>query len=387
VTLPQFFKENGYTTVGYGKIFDGRCSDGWVTQDRRSWTANTAKGASGKLYALPENENSESGKPRGAPVEKADVADNVYKDGKNAELAVEELQKLAQGDQPFFLAVGFSKPHLPFTAPSKYWELFEREQFDVSPVQAPVAGSPDYAWQDSWELKSGYWGIPERGEPIPEDLQRELIHGYYASTSFVDAQVGKVLDELDRLGLRDDTIVILWGDHGFHLGDHGMFCKHTNYEQATRVPMIIAAPGMAADQKTAALTEFVDIYPTLVELAGFEIPEYLEGQSMLPLLEGAANWDKQVAISQYRRTNDGQELMGHSLRSDRYRYTVWRQWDKGADTPYGEVVDVEFFDYAKDPLETANLADDPAYTEVIEAFEARLKDYDAQFNRGVKREG
>ncbi|HYW78853.1 MAG TPA: sulfatase, partial [Thermoguttaceae bacterium] len=221
VTLPQYFKQNGYYTAALGKIFDGRCCDGWGTQDVRSWS-QPADGIAGNLYAEPGKANGKVPVERRAEVDRpstecADVPDIAYKDGRMSLRAIEEIEKMAGRDQPFFLAVGFLKPHLPFTAPKRYWDLYRRDDFTLPAYQKPSVDGPALAYHNSGELRSGYTDIPLRG-PIPKAKQLELMHGYHATVSFVDAQIGRVLDALDELGLRENTIVVLWGDHGFHLG-------------------------------------------------------------------------------------------------------------------------------------------------------------------------
>lgn len=356
LTLPQHFKRNGYTTVGRGKLFDGRCCDGWVSQDRVSWSV-PGKGVGGRRYAKKHE-----GKP---PTERLDVADDVYTDGRLAEAGVSWLRKLAGRDEPFFLGVGFHKPHLPFTAPAKYWDIYDRETIraHVADFQKRPGDAPPFAYQDSWELRGGYTGVPKDG-PIPMDLQRDLVHGYYACVSFVDAQIGKVLTELDRLGLTENTVVCLWGDHGWHLGDHGMWCKHTNYEQATRSPLIISVPGQPnPGAEVESPTEFVDIFPTLCELAGLPVPEQLQGVSLAPLMKLPSGRVKRAAISQFPRGTGGGPAMGYAYRSDRYRYVEWVRKNFRKGETEGPVIARELYDYREDPLETVNLAEDPRYAE------------------------
>ena len=199
--------------------------------------------------------------------------DDAYPDATIAAEAVRRLRaaKESSGER-FFMAVGFLKPHLPFCAPKRYWDLYERRAFKLPGRTSPPDGAPAYAPQFGGELRQ-YAEIPERGA-LNEDLQRTLIHGYHAAVSYMDAQLGRVIAALDETGLAANTIIVLWGDHGWHLGDHGMWCKHTNYEQATRIPLIVAAPGLsAAGANSAALIETVDLYPTLCELAGIPLPD------------------------------------------------------------------------------------------------------------------
>ena len=212
------------------------------------------------------------------------VAVAFLRDGWTAGRAEEILASRKGETQPFFLAVGFSKPHLPFVAPRRYWDLHDPARLPVAEPAPPPRGAPSFAPQFGGELRA-YDGIPASG-PIPSATARELVHGYYAAVSFMDAQVGRVLDALQRDGFADDTIVILWGDHGWHLGDHGMWCKHTNYEEATRSALVLAAPGRAAAGRTTdALVELVDIYPTLADLCGLPQSDGLEGHSFSRLLD------------------------------------------------------------------------------------------------------
>ena len=361
VTLPQQFMAHGYTTTATGKIYDGRCVDnghGWVSQDTPSWSSPARK-VGGTRYALPRNENNL--KPT---TECANVPDEVYKDYHSASNGIEIMSKCAAGDAPWFVGVGFNLPHLPFAAPKKYWDLYDPATIEINPVQQRPEGTPFFVRQNSGELRS-YSDAPKRG-PIPVDFQRRLIHGYYASVSFADAQVGRLLDHLDHLGETDNTIVCLWGDHGWHLGDHGMFCKHTNYEQATRSPLILAAPGTCPEgASTAAPTEFVDIYPTLCDLAGIELRPELEGTSLVPLMGDPASSVKPVAISQYPRRYDKKNVMGYAYRDQRYRYVEWEQKKFRDGETTGPVVLQELYDYEVDPLERRNLADDLAYADQL----------------------
>ncbi len=260
--------------------------------------------------------------------------------------------------------MGFLKPHLPFCAPARYWDLHDPAALPLAATRVPPEGAPPFAPQLGGELRN-YRDIPARG-PLPESLQRELVHGYYAAVSFMDAQVGRLLDELDTLGLADDTVVILWGDHGWHLGDHGMWCKHTNYEQATRAPLIVAAPGRRGGRRTAAIVEFTDIYPTLCELSGVPRPPHLEGESLVPLLDDPDRPTSKPAFQVYpRRDKSLGPLLGHAVRSDRWRYVEWRQADGG-------VAARELYDLREDPHETVNVAGDATRETVVTEHAALL---------------
>jgi arylsulfatase A-like enzyme len=296
---------------------------------------------------------------RGPSWEDPDVADNQLNDGRTADEAIKALQALK--GKPFFLACGFLKPHLPFIAPQKYFEPYPLEKVRLAGNPNPPEDVPPPAMTDSGELRA-YSDIPDKG-PIPAEKARELVRAYYAAASYTDAQIGRVLDELERLGLADDTVVVLWGDHGWHLGEHGLWCKHTNFEVATRSVLLVRAPGRARGERTNALVEFVDIYPTLCELVGLPVPKGLEGASFAPLLKDPARPWKSAAFSQYPR----KELMGHSMRTDRYRYTEWADRD-GKAAPVG----VELYDHQSDPGENVNLANRPECKELAARLAARL---------------
>jgi arylsulfatase A-like enzyme len=339
ITLPQHFKDHGYHAVGMGKIFHGGLDDA------KSWS-EPHKNGSAPGYVLAENQEriaagrakakaaGKKGKAanragRGAAFEMADVPDNAYHDGSLAEMAVAKLGELKSKDQPFFLAVGFLKPHLPFNAPKKYWDLYDPAKLALPTNRQRPEGAPPFALTDFGELRS-YHGIPQEG-PVPDDLARQLIHAYRAATSYTDANIGRVLDELARQGLADSTIVVLWGDHGWKLGEHGAWCKHTNYELDTRSTLIVSAPGVkTAGQACDRLVEFIDIYPTLCDLAGLPLPRHLHGKSMRPLLADPSQPIKEYAISQYPRTHQGTRLMGYSIRSEQARYVVWYNRETGA---------------------------------------------------------
>jgi iduronate 2-sulfatase len=354
ITLPQHFKNNGYRTEALGKIFHVGHGN---SEDPTSWSVPHFP-AKSIGYALKENqaeltregalfENKSPAKlPRGAAYEKADVPDNTYGDGKIADEAIKRLQAAKdKPNEPFFLAVGFLKPHLPFCAPKKYWDLYDRSSFKLADLKEPPKGAPVYAPQFGGELRN-YKDIPAKG-PLPDDLQRTLIHGYHACVSYMDAQLGRVLDELDKTGLAKNTIVVFWGDHGWHLGDHGMWCKHTNYEQAARIPFVVVAPGSKGGVKTAALVESVDVYPTLCELAGLPVVKGLDGASFASVLKDPATRTKDAIIHVYPRG----DRVGRAIRTARHRLVEWKKPGAPADS-----AEYELYDYDADPAETKNLA-------------------------------
>lgn len=410
VTLPQYFRENGYITATIGKMFDQRSVDKGM--DVRSWSipavsygkspSNYAAGFEKPVngYQLPETKEKlakieadakNSGLTgqeltdylshnKGPAVESADVPDDAYMDGVVAKNAIAMLGEFAKEKKPFFYAVGFVKPHLPFVSPKKYWDLYDRSKLKISPVQQLSKGAPDYAAQDSGELYNGYLlsNFEHFNTDVtsqPEAIQKELIHGYYASVSYMDAQVGKLLDELKKQGLDKNTIVVFWGDHGWHLGDHGLWCKHDNYEQATKAPLIIASPAFKGNQKAQGLTEFVDIFPTLTELAGLPTPDGLAGKSLVPVLKNPALEVKTFTQSQYPRKVD--KIMGYTIRTKRYRYVAWYQQNFRVEQILGTAkpVAVELYDYQTDALETENLATKPAYKAVLKDHEQLMADF------------
>ena len=360
VTLPQHFKNNGYFVQGMGKIYHGGYDDA------PSWSVpwGTPKAVQ---YGLPENEERQKASQqarkqangdgnedgaRGPAFEGADVPDNTFQDGKVAELAIKTLGEMAKKNQPFWLGVGFIKPHLPFVAPKKYWDLYDPAKIALAPNPFRAKDSPDYAVLPGGELRN-YQDIP--AGPIPDEQARQLKHGYYAAISYMDAQLGKVLDELDRLKLRNNTIIVLLGDHGWKLGEHGAWCKHSNVENDTHAPLIISAPGLkTAGTSNDALVEFVDVYPTLAELCGLSLPQHLEGTSLVPLLNNKVKSVKNAAFSQYPRPNKGNPLMGYSMRTERYRFTRWV-----GRKDHTMVAAVELYDHQTDPLENTNIANDP----------------------------
>jgi arylsulfatase A-like enzyme len=389
-TIPEYFKENGYTSLGFGKVFDTRNTDKF--QDGQSWSNDRGvlwewdealypvkpvgggyqDPATRKIVeeAYREVKRRKLNKPkrteflskvRGArPVcESLDLPDEAYAEGNVMTApALKVIRDHGKSGEPFFLAVGYYKPHLPFVAPKKYWDLYTPGDFKIEPVQAYPQDGIKYAETDYIEAR-GFHPVPEQG-PIPEDLQRHMLHGYAACVSYVDAQVGKLLQALEEAGLAENTIICLWGDHGFHLGDKQVWGKHTNYEQATHSPLIVSAPAIRGGRvEDEAMTEFVDIFPTLCELAGLDAPKHLDGESLVGLMRGERPVDNPAAVSQYMRFNmEGGPVMGWAIRTPRYRYVEWRRVlnDDGFVTLTGDVVGRELYDYKTDPHETRNRA-------------------------------
>ena len=349
VSLPQHFKANGYFTQSFGKIFHVGHGN---TDDAASWSTESYK-PKGRNYQLADNQKAVNSKDgtKAAAFESADAPEELYNDWNIAQAAIEAMTEKSKSDQPWLMAVGFLKPHLPFVSPKKYWDLYDPNKIELAAYQQAPDGAPAYAPQNSGELRA-YSNMPNQG-PIPDSLQRELIHGYLASVSFTDHQIGRLLSRLDQLGLTESTIVVLWGDHGWHLGDHGMWCKHSNYEQATRIPVIVSAPGKAQGAASKSMIESVDIYPTLCELAGIDTPSLLDGKSFAGVLDKPSQSHRDHTIQVYPRSKQGVgQVLGRSIRTDRYRLVQWKAWDAPEQSS-----DWELYDYQTDPLETKNLAD------------------------------
>lgn len=365
ISLPKLFKQKGYKTISLGKIYHHLNDDlqawsqkpDWVTKPNGRYV--TKEG----LQLIEENRKiNPEARNRGAPTEMADVPDNVYVDGKLTDRALKEMNRFK--DKPFFLAVGYRKPHLPFTAPKKYWDLYDPQKIELAKNPFPPKGAARFAVNNFGELR-GYYGMPKGKEPVSDEQARHLIHGYYACVSFIDAQVGRLLTELAALKLKEKTIVILWGDHGWKLGEHASWCKHTNFENDANAPLIISVPGMkTGGRKTKALIEFVDIYPTLCELCGLKLPDQpFDGCSFVPLLQNPGRSWKKAAFSQYSRGR----VMGYTMRADRSRYTEWVLVETG------KVLERELYDHEKDPQENINVVDDPKYTASVKRLEQMMK--------------
>jgi len=409
LTLPQHFIANGYETAYCGKIFHKGDTD-----EEKSWSRKPVKWLKGikrpkGKFALPENnkirnenfklmlakygEAAKKGLSSGPAYESADVPDHAYSDGYETLRAIETMKQMAKNkDKPFFMALGFKKPHLNWTCPKKYWDIYDRDKIPMASETSAPSNGAAMGLHASFELRTRA-GIPKTG-PLGEELSRTLKHAYLACVSYVDAQVGLMIDELEKAGVRDNTIIIVWGDHGWHLGDMGVWGKATNYEIATRVPMMIWTPDMKTRGATTdALVELVDIYPTLCELTDVAIPDHVEGQSFAPLMNDPETPWKTAAFSQYpnpalrewaanplsrgmRETWFGplieevesrikkqqgdkwnrdlfeKHLMGYTMRTDRHRLVVWRDHrDQNA-----EPIFVELFDHENDPNETTNIA-------------------------------
>lgn len=354
VSLPQHFKNNGYHARSIGKIYHG---SGAGKKDPPSWSKKAVYDYGRKhewRYASAENRAVVTLKR--SSTEGEDVPDNTFVDGIVCEAAEEALETYAKHKQSFFLAVGFRKPHLPFVAPKRYWDWYDRAVIPTPATNTHPYGAPEYALR-TWNEIEGYNDIPKDLSEISPEQTQLLRHGYYACISYIDTLIGRLLNQLDKLELADKTIVCLWSDHGFHLGEQGLWAKANNYELSARVPLIVSTP----DQRTKgsnsdALIELVDIYPTLVELCGLNLPSGLEGWSFKPLLDDPDLEWKTAAFHQYPRNytkikhEKHGDVMGYAVRTDNFRYVQWKDWKSG------EILEEELYDQSADPHEMRNIA-------------------------------
>ncbi len=378
VSLPQRFRQSGYHTQSFGKVLHGRQVDppswsapAWPPGGNQAGMQYVDEDGLAALHATaPQRRLRGEEIPtlewkKRASWQATVVPDNALQDGEVADRAVEALRNLR--DERSFLAVGFQKPHLPFTAPKKYFDLYRPDALPVPEDFHRPVDAPSTAFT-RWQELRGYTDIPKEG-PLPPGKARELLHGYYAATSFMDAQFGRVLDELDSLGLAERTVVVLFGDHGWHLGEQDLWAKTTNFELAARVPLMIHVPGMRTKGRASSrFVELVDLFPTLCEACGIEAPDGLEGLSMLPLLDDPERPWKRAAFNQiprpYLASEDWQQ-MGYSMRSERYRYTEWMDRE-------GSLTGRELYDFLSSPTETVNLAPSGEHDDVVARLAGQL---------------
>jgi iduronate 2-sulfatase len=389
VTLPQYFKQNGYRTQGLSKIFHSGLDDPRSWSDPH-WLPRAATYVDQKILTELE-EDTQAALARGQAVERtppltdpktglvlklgsrtavqgpvwesAECSDSQLTDGKTADKAIELLNAYRLRDEPFFLCVGFIRPHLPFVAPRKYFDLYPPESIRLADNPFAPEGAPACAFPIPEEPRA-YKDMPKDG-PIPAAKQLEVIRAYCACVSYVDAQVGRLIGELDRLGMRENTVICLWGDHGWHLGENAVWGKMTNFERGAHAPLIISAPRQSRKgEGTNALAEFVDIYPTLCELCGLPVPGNLEGTSLVPVMESPNRSWKKAAFSQEHSRRKG--IMGYTMRTDRYRYTEWMSPEKA-------LVARELYDHDRDTGENVNLAVKAGNEALVESLSRMLR--------------
>jgi iduronate 2-sulfatase len=378
-TIPQWFRKFGYTAVSHGKIFHNPTPDpqSWSEPIRPSprlrsaYPEGTQERIKAAQQALPKNDWRKKNL-RGPSTAAPEVRDSELIDGARTDMAIEDLRRLAKTEQPFFLAMGYIRPHLAWIAPKRYWDMHDPAKLPVLTDREVTPDTPSYALSNSYEL-THYVDLIDF--PKPWDQQRvsaararHLMHAYYACVSYIDAQIGRLLDALDEEGLAENTIVILWSDHGWKLGEFGGWGKMTNYEIDARVPLIIAAPDLnIAGKQTDELAELVDLFPTLCDLAGIDKPDFVDGTSLMPALLDTSARTQRAAYSQYYRDFEGQQYMGYAIRTAEYRFVEWREFASG------EVTARELYDHRDGHSESVNLAAS-APQELIDRLTAQLLD-------------
>jgi iduronate 2-sulfatase len=367
-TLNTQLKQNGYHTISNGKVFHhpednaaGWSEPAWRPGQPANGVPTPAKsgvkkgGGRGKGKGKGKSKD-EDGQSRGRPFAISELSDDEHSDGQVALKSIADMRRLKDAGQPFFLAAGFFKPHLPFIVPKKYWDLYPPESIALPSNYHPPKDAPAESIHNSGELRA-YSGVPKTG-PLPDELALNLIRGYHACVSFTDAQIGRVLDELERLDLARNTIVILWGDHGWNLAEHTLWCKHSCYETSMRVPLIIRAPGFQGGLKTDALAELIDVYPTLCELARVPVPSHVQGRSFVPLMRDPGQDWKEQAIGRFTQ--------GDTIRTGNFRFTEYTERERG---PIARML----YDHRADPGEDINISEHPEQSETVARLTGRLR--------------
>ena len=358
ITLNQLFKENGYETISYGKIYH------FPDDTEEHWTESDG-GAHQADYQDPEAQerkrNGEKGShgPKGPAFEYPEVDDYVYNDGKITKQALQKMKDLKDENKPFFMAVGYVSPHLPFIQPKKYWYLYDHEEVELADNAYQPKNSPFiamHAQHDSAELRNMYLDIPSEGL-LSDEMSRNLVHGYYASVSYMDVLIGDLVQGLDDLGLRDNTTIILWSDHGFFLGEHGFWCKHSTFYEAIKIPFIISSPNYVKNQTTDSFTELVDVYPTLCELAGIEPPNYIQGKSLTPVMKNPSVNLKDEIYTRYKE--------GEAVVDKNYSYTEFFRGEKYL----GNML----YDLNKDLKQNTDISKLPENAKLVEKYRKKLK--------------
>lgn len=403
VTMPQYFSKFGYHTVNLGKIFHNYMPDSisWDEPDLRPKQYKQADWLKrdGETFYISKEVNAlqsikrdsllklrpvryADGWNTGPAWEAAQVHDTMYYDGAQNELAKRTLTRIAKKNTPFFMGLGYFRPHLPFTAPKKYWDLYDPKKIPLALNPTVPTNAPGHTMNSMYELRH-YDGFNKIGHPqstykMEQDTARILKHGYYASVSYVDALLGDLISHMKDIGIYENTIIILWGDHGWKLGDHNSWGKMTNYNIDLKVPMIIRYPNQEnRGAQTHEITELIDMFPSLCELAGVEIPDYMQGTSFVPLIKNPERQWKNAAFSQFHRrprvSADGKRYMGYSINTKRYHYIEWYAWNPKTGTR-GELQNNELYDSKNDPTETINIVKQAQVSAVVTQLSKQLAD-------------
>ena len=358
IPLNQIFKENGYQTISYGKIYHHN-------DDFRQYWSEVDEGQIQSDYQDPESIKRRDDSPRGeygkkgVAFEYPDVDDYAYNDGKITKKAIDKMKMLSEQNKPFFMAVGYVSPHLPFIQPKKYWDMYNHDAIQLADNVYQPKNSPDIAIEaqhNSAEMRKNYLDMPENG-PLSDELSRNLIHGYYASITYIDALIGELLKSLDELGIRDNTTIVLWSDHGYFLGEHGFWCKHSTFYEAVKIPLYISAPNYAKNKTTNSFTELVDIYPTLCDIAGITPPKHLQGESVVSVLKDPT---KQLKSEVYTRYKQGEAVIDKN-----FSYTEFYEGEKYL----GNML----YDMNKDMKQNTDISKIEANKELVEKYKKKLK--------------
>lgn len=371
-TLPEVFKDEGYTTVGLGKIFHnwGQALKGdpksWSRPEMYHWAAHSQD------WYIPGRPFEIHGDiPKGAAVQMEDVPDEAYLDGRIANEAINTLRNLRE--TPFFLAVGFWKPHLPYNAPKKYWDYYDRSKLPSLLYTDEINSISDWNYIDSNEARS-YSDVPKNG-PISDNKKMELRHGYYAAISFLDAQIGKIIDELENLDLMDKTTIVFLSDHGYHAGEHGQFGKWTNFEIGTRVPLVIYSPNLTKPgSKSSSIVELIDLFPTLVEIADIDIEnlsQKLDGNSLVPVFENPKKEIKKIAVSQIPRPLGSEanfSMIGSTIRDKDYRYVQWKSVNNDS------IIAEELYNLKQNLFKVNNIISDKREQRIVQGLKRSLNE-------------
>ena len=321
IPLNRIFKENGYETISYGKIYHHKddFQEYWTEKDGGQIQSDFQDPIS--IARIENAERGEYGKKQ-PTFEYPDVDDYSYNDGKITKRAINKLKALKSKNKPFFMAIGYVSPHLPFIQPKKYWDMYDHDAIKLADNSFQPKNSPDIAIEaqhNSAEMRKNYLDIPENGQ-LDDSLARNLIHGYYASVTYMDALIGELIKELDDLGLRENTTIVFWSDHGYFLGEHGFWCKHSTFEEAVKIPFIISSPSHIKNKTTTSFTELVDVYPTLCDIANIKAPSYLQGESLIPVLENPSTILKTEVYTRYKQ--------GEAVIDKDFSYTEFYEGEK-----------------------------------------------------------
>ena len=396
VTLPQYFNQFGYTTISLGKTFHNifRDSVSWMYDlhvDGFPFDPDAGYASDENLQIQEERRQKLKATGKGVPdeygfiyvkakaTEKADVNDDAYYDGAQTTKAIEIIRQQKNNKQPFFLSVGYYKPHLPFNAPQRYWDLYNPNDIPLAPNQYIPVDAPEFAVNGDRELRNymDYTDLPlPKEKPLAEDRQRVLLHAYYACVSYIDTQIGRLITTLKEEGLYDNTIIVLWGDHGWKLGEHNSWAKQTNFEIDTRVPFIISGNYVNVKNSSSnKMVELLDIYPTLCSLAGLPIPDQLQGKSLKPLLyKRNAKWKtaarSQFLLGRFGTKDPDNEKMGYSIRTRNFRYTEWYEWKNDKK---GSFLAAELYDHRNDDGENKNVVNDKTYKKALKQVQLQFQ--------------